>query len=90
MEHDYKLRSVESNSVDEVHEFDAMEEHEDAFDELDFHNGAYEIKHLAVEHNKGKEEAEKVAIGLLAARLDSLQINLSLIMLQKIIFLFVI
>ncbi|KAK1440185.1 hypothetical protein QVD17_06010 [Tagetes erecta] len=68
VEHDYKWRSVESNSVDELHDLDAMEEHEDDFDELDFHNEAYEIKHLAVEHSKSKEEAEKIAIRLLAAR----------------------
>ncbi|KAI3743384.1 hypothetical protein L1987_61092 [Smallanthus sonchifolius] len=32
--HNYKWRSEVSNSMEEVHEFDAMEGHEDALDEL--------------------------------------------------------
>ncbi|KAF5763481.1 hypothetical protein HanXRQr2_Chr15g0680681 [Helianthus annuus] len=43
-----------------------MEGPEDALDEFDLHNGEYEIKHLAVEPSKSKEEAEKIAIRLLA------------------------
>ncbi|KAF5781316.1 putative regulatory protein RecX [Helianthus annuus] len=82
LEDSYKWRSVESNPVEEFHEFGVMEGLEDALDEFDSHNGEYEIKRLAVEpHNgeyevknlavepsKSKEEAEKTAIRLLAVR----------------------
>ncbi|XP_076884699.1 uncharacterized protein LOC143533967 [Bidens hawaiensis] len=68
MEHNYNLRSVEANSVEEIHEFDAMEGPEEALDELDSHNGEYEIKHLSTEPSKSKEKAENTAIRLLAAR----------------------
>ncbi|KAJ0695497.1 hypothetical protein HanLR1_Chr10g0346291 [Helianthus annuus] len=57
---------MESNPVEEFHEFDVMEGPEDALDEFDSHNGEYEIKHLAVEPSKSKEEAEKTTIRLLA------------------------
>ncbi|KAI3810181.1 hypothetical protein L1987_19791 [Smallanthus sonchifolius] len=66
--HNYKWQSAVSNSVEELHEFDAMEGLDDALDELDSENGEYEIKHLALEPSKSKEEAEKIAIRLLAAR----------------------
>ncbi|KAL9999226.1 hypothetical protein Hdeb2414_s0496g00905611 [Helianthus debilis subsp. tardiflorus] len=65
LEDSYKWRSVESNPVEEFHEFDVMEGPEEALDEFDSHSGEYEIKHLAVEPSKSKEEAEKTAIRLL-------------------------
>ncbi|XP_076882584.1 uncharacterized protein LOC143531087 isoform X2 [Bidens hawaiensis] len=68
MEHNYNLRSAEANSVEELHEFDAMEGPEEALDELDSHNGEYEIKHLSTEPSESKEKAENTAIRLLAAR----------------------
>ncbi|PWA70965.1 Regulatory protein RecX [Artemisia annua] len=69
-ERDNEWRYAESKVMEEVHEFDELEGPEEALelDELDAHNGKYEIKHLAVEPGKTKEEAEKIAIGLLAAR----------------------
>ncbi|KAI3754077.1 hypothetical protein L2E82_26201 [Cichorium intybus] len=67
-EHDYKWRSTESNFMEELYEFDAMEGPEEDLDELDSHNGKYEIKHPTLEPNKTKEEAEKTALKLLAAR----------------------
>ncbi|KAI3769115.1 hypothetical protein L6452_00214 [Arctium lappa] len=68
-EHDYKWRFAESNSMEELDEFDAMEgPEEEVLDELDTHNGNYEIKSLAPEPSKTKEAAEKTTIGLLAAR----------------------
>ncbi|XP_076927521.1 uncharacterized protein LOC143591094 [Bidens hawaiensis] len=68
LEHTYKWRSAESNSVEEVHELDAMEGHEDSLDELDSHNGEYEAEHLSTEPSENKEKAENTAIRLLAAR----------------------
>ncbi|KAL8205740.1 hypothetical protein R6Q57_009291 [Mikania cordata] len=68
IEHNYKWGSAESNSVEEIHEFDAMDDPNNALDEVEFHNGEYEIKHLPLESRKSNEEAEKTAIGLLAAR----------------------
>ncbi|KAK9057172.1 hypothetical protein SSX86_024539 [Deinandra increscens subsp. villosa] len=63
-----KQRSAESNFVEEFHEFDAMEGAEDALDERDSRNGEYVIKHLTLEPSESKDEAEKTALRLLAAR----------------------
>ncbi|XP_024965401.1 uncharacterized protein LOC112505700 isoform X2 [Cynara cardunculus var. scolymus] len=67
-EHDYKWRFPESNSGEDLDEFDAMEGPEAVLDEFDTHNGNNEIKHLAPDPSKTKEAAEKTTIGLLAAR----------------------
>ncbi|KAI7753807.1 hypothetical protein M8C21_027088, partial [Ambrosia artemisiifolia] len=68
LEHNLKWKAAESKPVEEFHAFDVMEGPEDALDELDFHNGEYKIERLAIEPSKGKEEAEKAAIRLLAVR----------------------
>lgn len=81
-ERDFEWRSFESKPMEELDEFDAMEDSKQDLDEPDFQSGEYEIKHLTLEPNKTKEEAEKSAIRLLAARLESLHMNMTLIMLR--------
>ncbi|GJY68661.1 regulatory protein RecX [Tanacetum coccineum] len=69
-ERDNEWRYAKSKVMEEVHEFDELEGPEETLelDELDSHNGKYEIKHLMFEPGKTKEEAEKIATGLLATR----------------------